>query len=175
MIVLKKEVCPICAKSIKTGQIIAECCECDCVMHHKCHKKLNLSRVLDEFYCNNCLHLAVIRYKPFHLDSDNDENLENDDILVKVNQIHDNCNSYTANEFNSTFCNQMNDNSSILFQNIDGNKSNFDSLALETKRFNNKFSIIALAETNVGPELGSLYQLTGYNSLKESINIVAMV
>ena len=168
MIVLKKEVCPICAKSIKTGQIIAECCECDCVMHHKCHKKLNSSRALDEFYCNNCLHLAVIRYKPFHLDSDNDDNLEIDDILVKVNQIHDNCNSYTANEFNSTFCNQMNDNSSILFQNIDGNKSNFDSLALETKRFNNKFSIIALAETNVGPELSSLYQLTGYNSFYQN-------
>ena len=28
MIVLKKEVCPVCAKTIKIGQIIVECCEC---------------------------------------------------------------------------------------------------------------------------------------------------
>ena len=35
----------------------------------------------------------------------------------------------------------MNNNSSILFQNIDGaNKSNFDSLALETKTYDNRFS-----------------------------------
>ncbi|KAL5255268.1 hypothetical protein ACHWQZ_G014613 [Mnemiopsis leidyi] len=93
-----------------------------------------------------------------------EESADVDDTIIKVNQIHENCNSYSAKEFNKTFCNQMNDNSSILFQNIDGNKSNFDSLILETKRYSNKFSIIALAETNVGPELSSLYQLTGYNS-----------
>ena len=168
MIVLKKEVCPVCAKTIKTGQIIAECCECDCPMHHKCYKKISATQASDKFYCPNCSHLAVTRYKPFYLDTENEEYADIDDTIVKVNQIHENCTNYSANEFNQTFCNQMNDNSSILFQNIDGNKSNFDSLTLETKRYSNKFSIIALAETNVGPELSDLYQLTGYNSYYQS-------
>ncbi|KAL5258808.1 hypothetical protein ACHWQZ_G009312 [Mnemiopsis leidyi] len=122
----------------------------------------------DKFYCINCSHLAATRYKPFNLDTDNDENVEADETLLKVNQIHENCNSFSANEFNRTYCNQTNDFSSILFQNIDGNKSNFDSLALELKRYNHKFSIIAIAETNTSPEQSSLYQLTGYNSFYQN-------
>ena len=145
-----------------------ECHECDCAMHHKCHKKSNTNHLSDKFYCKNCSHLATTRYNPFNLDIDNDENLDADDIIAKVNQIHESCNSYSAKEFNRTFCNQINDNSSILFQNIDGNKSNFDPLALELKRYSNKFSIIALAETNIDPELSSLYQLTGYNSFYQN-------
>ena len=171
MIVLNKEVCPVCTKTIKTGQIIVECHECDCAMHHKCHKKSNTNHLSDKFYCKNCSHLATTRYNPFNLDIDNDENLDADDIIAKVNQIHESCNSYSAKEFNRTFCNQMNDNSSILFQNIDGNKSNFDPLALELKRYSNKFSIIALAETNIDPELSSLYQLTGYSSVSTRTHI----
>ena len=168
MIVLKKEVCPVCAKTIKIGQIIVECCECNCAMHHKCHERSTDSDVSEKFYCINCSHLAAKRYKPFNLDTDSEENSCTDETLVRVNHIHDKCNSYSANEFNRTFCNQSNDNSSILFQNIDGNKSNFDSLVLELKRYNNKFSIVALAETNVGPELSNLYQLPGYNSFYQN-------
>ena len=52
----------------------------------------------------------------------------------------------------------------ILFQNIDGNKSNFDTLAIETRRYKRKFSVIALAETNTEKELGNIFQLDGYNS-----------
>ena len=168
MIVLNKEVCPVCAKTIKISQIIVECFECDCVMHHKCYEKSSVNHTSEKFYCINCAHLATTRYKPFSLDSDNEDNTEADETLVKVNHLHDNCNAYSANEFNRQYCNQMNDNSSILFQNIDGNKSNFDQLAIELNRYNNKFSIIGLAETNVGPELSSLYQIAGYNSFYQN-------
>ena len=168
MIVLNKEVCSVCAKTIKTGQIIVECFECDCAMHHKCYKKSRINQVSDNPYCVSCSRLVATRYKPFYLDSNDEANLDADDILMKVNQVHDKCNSYSVNEFNRTFCNQMKDNSSILFQNIDGNKSNFDSLVLESKRYSNKFSVIALAETNIGPELSSLYQLSGYTSFYQS-------
>ena len=37
-------------------------------------------------------------------------------------------------------------------------------MAIETKRYTHNFSIIALAETNEGPHMSSLYQLPGYNS-----------
>ena len=50
----------------------------------------------------------------------------------------------------------------MLFQNIDGNKSNFDTLAIELKCY--EFSIIALAETNEDSEIKDLYQLTNYRS-----------
>ena len=102
--------------------------ECNCAMHHKCHERSTDSDVSEKFYCINCSHLAAKRYKPFNLDTDSEENSCTDETIVRVNHIHDKCNSYSANEFNRTFCNQSNDNSSILFQNIDGNKSNFDSL-----------------------------------------------
>ena len=55
-----------------------------------------------------------------------------------------------------------------MFQNIDGNKSNFDSLAIESQRYNTKFTVIALAETNTGPECSNLYPLTGYNSFYQN-------
>ena len=51
---------------------------------------------------------------------------------------------------------------SIFFQNVDGNKSNFDALAVTLQRFNKKCPIIALAETNVCSEICYLYQLSEY-------------
>ena len=168
MINLKKEVCPICAKYINTSQIIVECYECDCVMHHKCYKKFNTNKTANSVYCPKCCHLAETRYTPFDFEILNDKNVEADETLVRVNQIHNTCKSYNANEFNTTFSNDMKDNCSVLFQNIDGNKSNFDSLALETRRYISKFSIIALAETNIGPECSDLYQLSGYNSFYQN-------
>ena len=167
---LSKEVCPICTKCINIGQFIVECCKCDCVMHHKCYDKSQLNNPCnDDFYCLNCIHFAVAKYNPFKLNFDQDEGIEEDnETLLKVAQILDNCKSYSVKEFNRAFCNQTSDYSSIFFQNIDGNKSNFDTLAVETNRYNTNFSVIALAETNVSPELSSLYQLTGYNSFYQN-------
>ena len=51
---------------------------------------------------------------------------------------------------------------SMLFQNIDGNKSNFDTLAIELKRYEFQFSIIALAETNVGPNMSAMFEIDNY-------------
>ena len=44
------------------------------------------------------------------------------------------------------------------------NRSNFDTLAIELKRYEFKYSIIALVETNEGSEIKDLYQLTNYRS-----------
>ena len=170
MTTLSKEVCLVCTKYITAGQFIVECCECDGAMHHKCFKRSNLSTLSEDFYCSNCSHLAVFRYNPFRLDIDTEENTDVDDIIVKVDQILKNCNSYDTKNFNKTYCKQMNDHLSILFQNIDGNKSNFDTFAVENCRYEEKFSFIALAETNEGPESSMLYKLTGYNSFYQNIS-----
>ena len=55
-------------------------------------------------------------------------------------------------------------NLNFYFYNLDGNKSNFDTLAGELHRFGDKFSFIGLAETNVDAEHKDLYKLTNYNN-----------
>ena len=52
----------------------------------------------------------------------------------------------------------------FYFYNLDGNKSNFDTLAGELHRFGDKFSFIGLAETNVDSEHKDLYKLKNYNN-----------
>ena len=141
-------------------------------MHHKCYTRSTNNNILsDDFYCPKCVHLAVTRYNPFRLACSSLSDIENsevDDTIIKVDQILNNCVSYNVKEFNKALYSQMNDFSSLLFQNIDGNKSNFDTFAIESHRLNKKFSIIALAETNEGPDSSSLYQLTGYNSFYQN-------
>ena len=58
---------------------------------------------------------------------------------------------------------------SSLFLNIDGNKSNFDSFAVNIRRIWHKFSVIGLAETNVDPQNKDLFRLDGYNSFYQDI------
>ena len=53
-----------------------------------------------------------------------------------------------------------NNNLSSLFVNIDGNKSNFDSLVTELHRIEHKFSVVALAETNIDSSEKDLYCLS---------------
>ena len=58
--------------------------------------------------------------------------------------------------------------SSSYFLNIDGNKSNFDSLIVELDRMKHTFSVIGLAETNVGHEESPVYKLPNYNSFYQN-------
>ena len=51
----------------------------------------------------------------------------------------------------------------MLFQNIDGNKTNFDTLSIELDRITARFKVIGLAETNVGTDESNVYCLDGYN------------
>ena len=58
---------------------------------------------------------------------------------------------------------------SLLFNNIDGNATNFDLLTAELSTIEHKFSIIALAETNIDKEHGALYQISGYQPVSVPI------
>ena len=73
MNVLTKEVCVHCNGSINLSHSITECIKCDCVIHTKCFDKKEHMFFEDEFYCKNCVHLAVKRYNPFKQDFENDE------------------------------------------------------------------------------------------------------
>ena len=74
-----------------------------------------------------------------------------------MSRILDNCKQYTIEEFSPTFSDKLTNSFSMMFQNIDGNKSNFDSFSAELNNIPNKLSIIGLAETNIGPDEGAVY------------------
>ncbi|KAL5252854.1 hypothetical protein ACHWQZ_G015578 [Mnemiopsis leidyi] len=85
---------------------------------------------------------------------------------MHASSILDKCSSTKIGEFN-TFLKANVDNKkhcSSYFLNIDGNKSNFDSLTVELDLIEHKFSVIGLAETNTTPDESSVYQLPEYNS-----------
>jgi hypothetical protein len=97
------------------------------------------------------------------------ENGENDETILKIDQVLNKCSSYSTSKFNENITDHMKNYSSLMFQNIDGNRSNFDTLAIESRRYSNhKFSVIALSETNEGPESSNLYPLSGYNSFYQN-------
>ena len=53
---------------------------------------------------------------------------------------------------------------SAIFNNIDGNASNFDTFATEIAHMNHTFSFIGIAETNIDSTLKDLYKIPGYTS-----------
>ena len=161
MTVLTKEVCGCCQASVSVGQAIAECTECKCVIHHKCLNMSKLTHLKHDIYCSSCDHLATARYSPFKLDYENNE-LDVDDVIFNFTQKLETCKAHKVDSFNNSYSNLISEHMSILFQNIDGNKSNFDALAVSLQRFTKKFPIIALVETNVCQEMSSMYQLSEY-------------
>ena len=144
MTVLTKEVCGCCQASVSVGQAIAECTECKCVIHHKCLNMSKLTHLKHDIYCSSCDHLATARYSPFKLDYENNE-LDVDDVIFNFTQKLETCKAHKVDSFNNSYSNLISEHMSILFQNIDGNKSNFDALAVSLQRFTKKFPIIALA------------------------------
>ena len=167
MTVLIKEVCNTCSKGISIGQAIVECSVCNCVTHHKCYRSSNTD-FDGNFLCDSCANFTTVkRYNPFKHDLHDDE-IDLDDLNTKLACILENCAQYDTETINECMKKLTVGQMSILFQNIDGNQSNFDTMCIDLRRYHHKFSVIALAETNVGPEMNSLYQLSEYNSFYQS-------
>ena len=61
-----------------------------------------------------------------------------------------------------------NDPLSIIFKNIDGVTSNFDTFSTELLVNNNNLSILTMAETNLDECNKNLYSLQGYQSEYQS-------
>ena len=53
---------------------------------------------------------------------------------------------------------------SIVFNNLDGNLTNFDSLPVDLAQNTRQFSIIALAETNIDETKNASFDILGYQS-----------
>ena len=164
---LIKEVCKHCCRNVSVGHALVQCSNCNCPVHHKCYKTTNIDDSGD-FFCDECVVHVIKRYNPFKyevLDDDTDPN----DTINKLSNILNSCNMHSTTSVNESLGKHSEDAPlSLLFENIDGNKSNFDTLCVDLYRYSPKFSIIALAETNSGPELSDLYKIDEYKSFYQS-------
>ena len=84
--------------------------------------------------------------------------------MIKISSVLNSCKSQTVDEINRYTAELQTKHTSLFFLNIDGNKTNFDTLSVELNRYKYKQSIIGLAETNTEQGLGDLYQLPEYRS-----------
>ena len=141
-----KELCCCCLKSIRIGQAVTECSNCNNIIHTRCFKISDFRTINYLFYCGNCKDEIAIRYNPFKLieqsrdnDNEDDDDYEYDEIAT-VSNILENCTAFTIAEFNNLESDMFKENISTFFLNIDGNQSNFDNLLIELHKYEHKFS-----------------------------------
>ena len=90
------------------------------------------------------------RYNPF---ASHEPSLEDNSDVQKINEILNNCDYYDIGKIGEILSNNQSNKMTILFSNIDGNATNFDSFCTEIANDHHKFSIITLAETNIDAEI----------------------
>ena len=170
---LLKEKCNSCKKFINIGQSITECHRCSVAIHTQCFSRSRFCKLNDNFVCQNCYPHIVIRYNPFK--NLNNELDDGSDLfysehftsftgdLAEASQVLENCSNSYSSDVTKLFSNNKN-TFNMLFYNIDGHRSNFDTFAAELVKFQRGLSVIGIAETNVNSDQKDLYKLDNYNS-----------
>ena len=164
MIRLEKEICQFCLGGIKIGQSISECGICNVAIHSRCFKNSSFKLINDCCYCLHCSYQIKRIYNPFRsliVDCHDSDRQYDTDVMESMTELYhlsdilDSCKYHASiSEFNANMSDshqKPNVNFTALFQNVDGNKSNFDNFAIHIRQIQHEFSIIGLAETNVTP------------------------
>ena len=141
------------------------------IVHSKCAKNLfQYNQTLDLWQCYACISNTPVRYNPFASvlvhDKHDPVNLDEFEDISEISKIHESCKKYDYIKFKNLMklYNKDGGCSSALFNNIDGNASNFDTFATEISQADHRFSFIGIAETNIEANLKDLYKMPGYNS-----------
>ena len=172
---INREICDRCCKNILKHNRILVCSQCDKINHSKCGiKKFTYDQLNDVWSCEKCNkpNNNQLIYTPFSsmifnkfVDDDSQTLLEEVQIIKNVLK---NCKEYNIKGIKSPGINDKNhivDSLPILFNNIDGMSSNFDTLHALLSTTNLKFGVIALAETNIDPCHKGLYNIPEYQSI----------
>ena len=167
---LTKEICSHCRKNVGLGTPHFECSTCNRIMHAKCFKPSNSVASAEKFYCFHCKDQIPVKYNPFKHMTDSEKD-DFDPCIQALSDALENCNAYTLKDLNTLITPHMQNNLSAIFQNIDGNKTNFDAFSLELERVSEKFQIIGLAETNIDALESNVYQLEGYNCFYQNKHV----
>ena len=171
---LKKEVCELCSKHIMIGQCTSICKKCDLIFHATCIKKQKQFRLFREnLYCASCISkYDIIRYNPFinlFENNDSDKFYDNEPIdliesVEEMSTILENCQNYELDMFKTmvtdTTSQNLDNQFSTYFLNIDGNQTNFDQFVTELHNIDHNFSVIGLAETNIKATNKDIYQIS---------------
>ena len=161
---LEKESCSYCQKSVRLGMPHYECYCCNKIFHAKCYKPSKSELINDNLYCIDCKASIVRKYNPYKTMIDCSREDDIDPYLQKISDILEQCRSFSIKDFNTGMQPYVNNNCSMIFQNIDGNRTNFDAFSMDLERISQKFQIIGIAETNIGIDESTVYKLEGYNS-----------
>lgn len=162
--------CEVCQKFLLLHNKVMSCESCERVVHAECAKScFEYNHIKLCWQCQECVSNNYQRYNPFSTlayDKYNPVNMDDIDDLTEISKILENCSSHNVSSLNKTLSSigDVNKHISVLFNNIDGNASNFDSFATEINSYNHIFSMIGLAETNLNEENKELYKLPGYVS-----------
>ena len=166
-----KEHCQGCNKNILKHHKFGICSGCNDIAHEKCALKLfEFDHIRENWTCWKCIQNQPKRYNPFDIlfyDKHHPDDSESMDEVKIVSDILNLCKSYNMDQFNELMA-QQGPNLAILFNNIDGAASNFESFSADLSLISTKFAAVCLAETNLDENQGKLFDLPGYLPLFQS-------
>ena len=165
-----KNRCEGCRKFLLMHNQIASCSTCKKIVHSQCVENIfNFNSVTGLWQCNFCISQSPPKYNPFSTityDKHDPVHIDEFEDITEIKKILDSCKHYSPKTF-TNLMNLHNDSSqklTAIFNNIDGNASNFDMFVADITRYHHAFSIIGIAETNVDIECKDLYRIPGYVS-----------
>lgn len=160
-----KEKCESCKGNILTHHPVATCSICSKIVHAKCSQSYIYNQINNSWACTMCNSNVKQCYNPFEYFSDDrytQDIADHTDDIQFISNLLKNCTSSDINLLSKSCNGEFN----ILFNNIDGNATNFDSFVAEMSGID--ISIIGIAETNINSEHKELYNIDGYQSIYQS-------
>lgn len=168
---LIKNRCEGCNKFVLMHNKIISCTSCQKIVHSHCASQLfEYNHVSNIWECNTCLSDRPQRYNPLSsitYDKYDPIHMEDFDDITEMKNIFDDCKIYSPQTIKNlvNISSESSQSFSSLFNNIDGNASNFDTFVTDITRYKHTFSIIGLAETNIDADCKDLYRIPGYVSI----------
>ena len=167
---LNKEQCQGCNKNILKHHKFAVCSHCNEIAHEKCALKFfDFDQVHEKWQCWKCKSNQPKRYNPFSSifhDKHHPDDSEALDEIETISNVLNTCQMYNPDQFNELM--KQGPNMALLFNNIDGVSSNFESFSAELDLLETSFAAICLAETNLDTDQGNMYHLPGYKPIIQS-------
>ena len=165
-----KNKCEGCEKFLLLHNKIMTCESCNKIVHSECAEHLFEYDHLRNFWlCWECYNIDNKRYNPF-LPMLNDKydpvQINKSEDITELSKILSSCQSLNQKSFRNSLSlnSDLKVSPSLMFNNIDGNQSNFDSFVSEISQYSHSFSFIGISETNIDPCHKDLYTIPGYVS-----------
>ena len=167
-----KNKCGGCLKFLLLHNKIMSCYSCDKMVHAECAKNnFEYNHLNNLWQCQDCIIKSTfsMKYNPFSnisFDKYDSTCLHENEDIAEISKVLESCQSLNGCKMKKFFNSNPEAKSklSILFNNIDGNSSNFDSFVADISQYGHRFSIIGIAETNIDPIHKNLYTIPNYNS-----------